>query len=146
MAENGGEFANEKLADMCENVNIRNMHTAAQSPGTKGLYERKHAMIDEMVRKIVADQSKCPCMGCHAKNCLQMVGGYNSYQIVFGKTPTLHYVINNSLPPLGGTIISETLGKHLNALHANRQAFIATAPSESTMCALRHQVRPTYRM
>lgn len=40
----------------------------------------------------------------------------------------------------------KTLGKHLNALHAGRQAFIMAETSERIRCALRHQVRPTGRI
>ena len=53
--------------------------------------------------------------------------------------------MNDSLPALEGTTISETLGKHLNALHASRQAFIRAETSERIRRALRHQVRPTGR-
>ena len=51
LADNGGEFANEEFIDMCENLNIRMMHTAAASPFSNGLCERNHAVIDEMVKK-----------------------------------------------------------------------------------------------
>lgn len=150
LADNGGEFANEEFYDMCENLNIRMMHTAAESPFSNGLCERNHAIIDEMVRKIIADQPTCPlhialAWAVNAKNCLQMVGGYSPYQLVFGRNPKLPNVMNDSLPALEGTTISETLGKHLNALHASRQAFIRAETSEKIRRALRHQVRPTGR-
>ena len=56
LADNGGEFSSIDFTDMCENLNIRVMHTAAQSPFSNGLCERNHAVIDDMVTKILADQ------------------------------------------------------------------------------------------
>ena len=51
--------------------------------------------------------------------------------------------MNDSLPALEGTTISKTLGKHLNAMHAGRKAFIMAESSEKIRRALRHQIRPT---
>ena len=49
----GGEFANQDFLDMCENLNIFVMNTAAESPFSNGLCERNHTVIDEMVHKIL---------------------------------------------------------------------------------------------
>lgn len=59
-ANNGVEYAKEEFTGMCENFNISIMHTAAQNPFSSELCERKHAVKDEMVRKIAADQPICP--------------------------------------------------------------------------------------
>jgi len=58
LCDNGGEFANNTFLEMCENMNIQVMHTAAYSPFSNGLCERNHAIIDEMVVKIMAEQPK----------------------------------------------------------------------------------------
>ena len=132
---------------MCENFNIRVMSTAAYSPFSNGLCERNHAVIDEMVMKIIADQPNCTLQvalawAVNSKNCLQMVAGYSPYQLVFGRNPRLPNVMDDSLPALEGTTISETLALHLNAKHASRQGFIKAESSEKIRRALRHQVRP----
>ena len=82
LCDNGGEFTSAKFKDMCENLNITVMHTAAESPFSNGICERNHAVVDEMVRKIVADKPKCRlstalAWAVHAKNSLHMVGGYS---------------------------------------------------------------------
>ena len=148
LCDNGGEWANMEFMDMCENLNIRIMHTAAESPFSNGICERNHTVIDESVRKIKADQPECSLQvalawAVHAKNCLMMVGGYSPYQLVFGRNPRLPCVVNDSLPALEGTTISETFGNHLNAMHAARKAFIQAEASEKIRRALRHQVRPS---
>ena len=62
---------------------------------------------------------------------------------MFGCVPNLRSVLVDRPPALEGTTISTTFGKHLNALHASRQAFIMAETSERICRALRHQVRPT---
>lgn len=147
LTDNGGEFCNSEFRDMCENLNITVMNTAAESPFSNGLCERNHAVIDDMVCKILADQPECQlstalAWAVHAKNSLQMVGGYSPYQLVFGRNPKLPSVLVDKPPALEGTTISEVFAKHLNALHASRQAFIKAEASERVRRALRYQIRP----
>lgn len=59
MCDNGGEWMNNEFMDFCEYMNIRVMTTAAESPLSNGICERNHAVIDESVRKIRADQPDC---------------------------------------------------------------------------------------
>ena len=121
LADCGGEFANEEFLDVCENLNITVMNTAAESPFSNGLCERNHAVIDEMVHKMLEDYPKCPLeialsWAVHAKNTLQMVGGYSPYQLVYGRNPKLPSVLSDELPALEGTTISEVFANHLNCL------------------------------
>ena len=37
LADNGGEFANPEFTDMCRNLNVFMMNTAAESPWQNGL-------------------------------------------------------------------------------------------------------------
>lgn len=146
LADNGGEFANENFKDMAENLNITVLHTAAESPFSNGLCERNHAIIDDMVRKILADHpnyslSVALSWAVHAKNSLQMVEGFSPYQLVFGRNPTLPSVVNDELPALEGTTICANFAKHINALHSSRQAFIKAESEERIRRALRHNVR-----
>ena len=47
----------------------------------------------------------------------------------------------DKLPAFTGTTTSETLEKHLNALHAACKSFIEMESNEQICCALRHKVR-----
>ena len=148
LCDNGGEFTSAKFKDMCENLNITVMHTAAESPFSNGICERNHAVVDEMVRKIVADKPKCRlstalAWAVHAKNSLHMVGGYSPYQLVFGRNPNLPTVLTNKPPALERTTISMVFGEHLNALHAAREAFTKAESSEKISRALKHNIRPS---
>ena len=61
------------------------MHTAADSPFSNGICERNHAVIDEMLMKIMADEPKCRlgtalAWAVHDKNSLHMVSGFSPSQ------------------------------------------------------------------
>ena len=146
LADNGGEFANSLFLEMCENYNIQVMHTAAYSPFSNGLNERNHAVVDEMVRKILSGQPQCSlevalAWAINSKNCLQMTNGYSPYQLVYGRNPNLPGVLTDKPPALEGTTTSQMLASHLNASHAARKAFIEVEASEKIRRALRHNIR-----
>ena len=50
LADNGEEFANEEYKDMCSNLNIEPIHTAAYSPWQNGICERNHAVVDDCLQ------------------------------------------------------------------------------------------------
>lgn len=147
LTDNGGEFANDNFKDMCEYLNITSVCTAAESPFSNGLCERNHAVIDEMVKKILADRPSCSlstalAWAIHAKKSLQMVGGYGPYQLVFGRNPKIPSIIEDQPPALEGTTINFSFAEHLNALHIGRRAFLQAETSERIRRALRHNLRP----
>ena len=77
----------------------------------------------------------------YAKNSLNNVHGFNSYQLVFGRNPNIPGVLIDQLPALEGTTSSQTVGKHLAALHAARTAFTQSECSERIRRALRKRIR-----
>ena len=146
LCDNGGEFANKTLLDLCENMNIEILHTSAYSPFSNGICERNHAVIDDMVYKIKADQPDLKleiavAWAVDAKNCLQMVGGFSPYQLVYGRNPRLPGVMDDNLPALEGTSSEEVIARHLNASHSARKAFISAQASEKIRRALKGNVR-----
>ena len=77
LADNGGEFNNEEYRDMCQNLNVEIMHTAAESPWQNGICERNHAVVDLCLEKILEENpaiSDKVALGwaLNAKNSLQM--------------------------------------------------------------------------
>ncbi len=142
IADNGWEFANEKYKDMCANLNIEVLNTAAYSPWKNGLCERNHAVVDDCVSKILEENPETHLdvaliWGINAKNTLKMFYGYSPYQLIFGSNPNLSSVMVDQPPALEGTTISEQFAKHLNALHARRQAFSKAGSSVRSQKALR---------
>lgn len=146
LADNGGEFANEEFRSMAENLNIEVLNSAGYSPWQNGVCERNHAVVDDCVKKILADSPSLDLevalvWAVNAKNSLQMVHGWSPYQLVFGANPNLPSVLIDNPPALQGSTVSEMFAKHLNTLYASRKAFIQSECSERIRRALRHQIR-----
>jgi len=146
LADNGGEFANEDYKDMCENLNIEVLHTAAENPWQNGLCERNHAVVDRCLEKNVEENSKLKLKNAlawaiNAENCLQMWNGFSSYQLVFGQNPNLPNVMVDQLPALEGTTNNDVFAAHVNALHSARRAYIEVESSSKVRKALKHKVR-----
>ena len=146
LCDNGGEFANQTFLDLCENMNMEVMHTAAFSPFSNGVCERNHAVVDDMVYRMMAEDKDLKvevalAWAVNAKNCLQMVGGFSPYQLVYGRNPRLPGVLNDELPALEGTTSSDIIARHSNACHAAMRAFMASQASEKVRRALKAQVR-----
>ena len=66
----------------------------------------------------------------NAKNTMQNHLGFSPMQLVVGNNPNLPSVMNNKLPAQEDCPMSETVVKHLNALHAARRAFTKAESSE----------------
>ena len=145
LSDNGGEFANEGFIDLCQNFNINFQTTAAEAPWSNRLVEKHNGIIGECVAKIVED-IHCSievalCWAIHAKNSLQNIHGFSSYQLVFGKNPNVPSVFNNSLPALEGVSGSQLVADNINAQHKAREIMIKLEASERIRRAIRSQTR-----
>lgn len=146
MADNGGEFANDKYRSLGENLNIHVINTAGESPWQNGLCERNHAVVDRCLEKNLEDHpymslKTALAWAINTKNSLHMNSGFSSYQIVFGQQPTLRSTMIDKPPALSGTTTSRNVAKHINAMHLTRQAFIETESAERVRRALRNKLR-----
>lgn len=145
--DNGGEFSNTEFLNMAQSLGTEVLTTPAYSPWSNGLCERNHCVIDENVSKLLKDnpQLSLDCAliwACNAKNSLAMVYGYSPYQLVFGRNPNLPSVLTAKLPALDNDVsTTKGFGKHLEALHASREAFIQSEASDRIRRALRGQTR-----
>ena len=145
LSDNGREFANSEFVQMCENLNINYITTAAESPWSNGLVERHNAIISEAVNKIL-EEVNCTlevalCWAVNAKNSLQNIYGFSPYQLVFGKNPSLPSILNNKLPALEGVSASKLVADHINALHQARQEMIKLEASEKIRRAIKSKTR-----
>ena len=55
LSDNGREFDNEEVKELCEKLNITVTATAAESPWSNGVNERHNGIIGEMVNKLMED-------------------------------------------------------------------------------------------
>ena len=145
LSDNGGEFNNQLMRELGEQLNTEVLSTAAESPWSNGITERHNALIGQMMIKVIDDQ-KCPAeialaWSLSAKNALKNVYGFSPNQLVFGHNPNLPSVIDSKLPALSGTTSSQLIASHLNAMHASRKAFVECEASEKLRRALRSKTR-----
>ena len=145
LVDNGGEFVNEDIINMCENLNINMKTTPAESAWSNGLCEKYNGVIGEAVKK-VQEEVKCSvevalawCV--NAKNSLHTVHGFSPYQMVFGRNPNLPFALNNKPPALEGIASSEIIRSNLNALHKSRQEFIRMESCDKVRRALKARIR-----
>lgn len=145
LTDNGGEFVNEELLELCEKFNVELKTTAAEAAWSNGLVERHHTMLADNVRK-VTDDSNCSLdlatsWAVSAKNALSNVYGFSPNQLVFGRNISLPAVHHDKLSAQNETCNNSILARHLVALHKTRQAFISQESCEKLRRALNKQVR-----
>ena len=146
LSDNGGEFRNDEMREVCSILNVEILTTAAESPWQNGLCEKNHGITDMILLKLKDDYPHVRIdvllrWANMAKNCLQMWSGYSACQLVFGINPNLPNIFNANLPALDESTISRSLAEHLNILHSSRKAFIESECSERIRRALRHRIR-----
>ena len=151
LTDNGGEFTAEETREITSNLNVIKLTTAAESPWQNGLCERVHQVTDMILLKLCADypDTKLEVLlawANMARNSLYMYNGFSSHQIVFGVNPNLPCVMNAKVPGLNETTGSEVFAKHLNALHASREAYIKSEAAEKIKRALRHKIRASQQI
>lgn len=141
LADNGGEFANEKYRDMCENMNIQVLKTGAASPFQNGICERNHAVVDNMYDKMREDNpemdKKLILASClTAKNSMAMNNGFTPIQLVTGVNPNLPSALSDDPPALEGVTSSRVFANRINAAHQARKAFVHADSSAKVKRAL----------
>ena len=101
LTDNGGEFNSEEIREVASILNANVCTMAAKNPFQNGLCERVHAITDSMLMKLEADHGKVNnqaflCCANMAKNSLQMWNGFSSHQLVFGVSPKLPNIMQDS--------------------------------------------------
>ena len=146
LTDNGGEFDNPEYRELAEQFNVEVCATAAYSPWSNGICERNHYVVDTCVQKMMEEDPHMEidvalAWAVNAKNSMQNHSGFSPIQLVLGTNPNLPSVMMNKPPALEHAEVSDTVIKHLNALHAARRAFAKAESSERIRRALRHNIR-----
>ena len=95
MTDNGGEFLNTKLLNLCQEAGIKLKKTSSFSPQQNGLNERNHGVTDLMIEKIRRENPRLTLQeavnkATFARNSLiNAQRGFSPFQLVFGRSPTL---------------------------------------------------------
>ena len=145
LSDNGGEFINEQMMELCERTNITIKTTAAESPFSNGIVERHNQILGNMIIKTM-EESNCSleiavgwCISAH--NSLRNVHGFTPFQLVFGRNPTIPILQNAKPPALNPESSNEIIRQNLNALHQARKMYVESENSDKIRRALRHNIR-----
>ena len=127
LVDNGGEFVNGKMTDLCQNFNIRILTTAGYSPFQNGLCERNHSVVDEIIDRMMTSgryTSVKAALGAaiFAKNIHITSLGFSPYQIAFGTNPRIPGAIENEPPAENGTNVTSLVQKRLQSIFDARKA------------------------
>ena len=146
MSDNGHEFLNGAVKDLCQFHGIRFTTTASYSPHQNAYVERGHAVADRALeRMLTADPSLKPevalCWVVQAVNTLQNVNGFTPFQLVFGRLPR-HPTLVEDNPGATEEIAdsSATWARHYRMMMAAREAFIASESDRTIRKALQQRV------
>lgn len=126
LTDNGLEFCNKEVNDLCELLGVNHKTTASYAPFSNGLVEKHNHLIDQMLKKIKADLNVdtelALCWALNAKNSLVNVGGFSPSQLAMGKNPNIGED-NTKDPILIDRTSSELVGGIINTMQKAREAF-----------------------
>ena len=143
LLDNGGEFNNELLHELCEQLNISVKSTAAEASWSNSIVERHNAVLGKMINKLLLDNySQYPIdvivsWAVSAKNALCTSYGFSPNQLVFGKNLNLPSNLINLPPAMEDVSETDIIVKHLNAWHAAIKAFIVAESNEKLRRSLK---------
>lgn len=145
LCDNGGEFINNEVSDLCEKLNIELKSTAAESAWSNGMVERHNGILASMMEKVVNDIN-CSVeialsWSLAAKNALNNVFGFSPNMLVFGRNPNLPNILVNKPPANNPVSVSKYLCENLNAMQAAREAYVQQESSEKLKRALLRKTR-----
>ena len=144
--DNGGEFSNNIIMEVCSQLDIKIHTTGSSSPWQNGTTERHHAVVDDIHDSVEEDfpeldSETALAWSCSAKNSLSNVYGYTPYELVFGRKPHVTDIVES--PPTALEIKShcKTFEDNMKAMTSAKSAFMKAQNSEKLKRALRSKMR-----
>lgn len=147
-SDNGGEFNNDLVREMCESLNIEPMYTAAESPWSNGMVERFNRILNTHLNRVIEssgeDVESAISWVVSAQNALNNNKGFSPNQIVFGKNPGLSNLIDDEPPALCVRVdYPGIVEQNLKMMRTAKEKFIEMESDERIRRALRDNIRPT---
>lgn len=117
----------------------------AESPWCNGTVERHNGILANMIEAVLHDTGCnieiAVAWAVNSKNSLNNVHGFSSYQLVFGRNPTIPSTLElENLPTLNTETTSTIIRENMNAIEAARKAFIQLENNARIKRALRDRV------
>jgi transposase InsO family protein len=99
-SDNGYEFKNTRVNDLCNEFEIRHQFSAKYTPQSNGLVERKNRTLIDMARSMLSEYNvshsfwaKAINMACYYSNCLycHLMMEKTPYELLNGRKPNITY-------------------------------------------------------
>ena len=142
LSDQGKEFCNDILKEMCYYLNIKKIRTTAYHPQSNGAVERVHQTLRRMIGKLDNKRRKhWPdhlATITHAYNSTRLqVTGYSPYFLMMGRRPRLPvdllFPMSRQLPKTKG------VHEYVKALHGRLREAFKAARNSSSQEAARHK-------
>ena len=138
LSDNGGEFNNELLRQLCEQFYITINLTEAEAPWTNGSTKWHNDILGKVIviKKLKLNNNNIILLMSLfltllvLKMSYKIVMAFSPNQLVFGESANLPSNLANLPPAMEDVSHADISVKHLNALHAARKAFLACFKSQ----------------
>ena len=144
--DNGGEFSNNLMMEVCSQLDIKIHTTGSSSPWQNGTTEKAHSIVDDIHESVMIefpelDAETALAWACNAKNSLSNVYGFTPHELVFGRKPHLTDIVE--APPTAHEIKThcQVFEENMKAMTETRSAFMKSQNSEKLKIALRSKMR-----
>ena len=144
--DNGGEFSNTMMMEVCSKLDIKIHTTGSSSPWQNGYGEKHHYVVDTILEQNLRDYPELGletslAWACYAKNILSNIYGFSPYELVFGRKP--HMIDILEAPPTAQEVRThcQVFEENMNAMIAAKAAFIKAQNCEKLKLALRSKIR-----
>lgn len=144
--DNGGEFYNDTMTEMCENMGIQLRTTGADSPWSNGMCERHNGLIADTFNKLRdelpwTDARILLAWATNGKNSLSNTYGHSPYTLVFGRTPSIPSLDSvEMITTMNESTANKVLADHLNVMYLSRSAFLKANNSDKVKRALKSRI------
>ena len=99
-SDNGSEFKNTRIDELCDDFGIRHQFSAKYSPQSNGLVERKNRTLIDMTRSMLSEYNMSQSfwaeainMACYCSNRLycHLLKEKTSYELLNDRKPNITY-------------------------------------------------------
>ena len=144
--DNGGEFSNNFMTEVCSMLDIKIHTTGASSPWQNSYAEKHHYLVDNILTQVVVDYPALDfetaiAWSCYAKNVLSSIYGFSPYELVFGRKPNVVDILESPPTALEIKTHCQVFDDNMKAMTAAKAAFIKAQNCEKLKLALRSKIR-----
>ena len=144
--DNGGEFSNGFMTEVCSKLDIKIHTTGASSPWQNSYAEKHHYLVDNILSQVIVDYPELDfetalAWSCYAKNVLSSIYGFSPYELVFGRKPHVIDILESPPTALEIRTHCQVFNDNMNAMNAAKAAFIKAQNCEKLKLALRSKIR-----